>query len=107
MKNLSSNLSTTINSTVNSKILSIVSDIDKNISLIQCKNGYKKGVKIQDLAGLYSWKTHFPNYDGILYYTDKLSKSITSLPENPKIKYIKQEYSSPRSYGKIQHSALH
>ena len=32
LKNLSSNLSTTINSTINSKILSIVSDIDKNVS---------------------------------------------------------------------------
>jgi len=35
LKNLSSNLSTTINSTINSKILSIVSDIDKNISLMK------------------------------------------------------------------------
>lgn len=35
LKNLSTNLSSTINSTVNSKILSIVSDIDKNISLMK------------------------------------------------------------------------
>jgi hypothetical protein len=35
LKNLSSNLSATINTTVNSKILSIVSDIDKNISLMK------------------------------------------------------------------------
>jgi len=35
LKNLSSNLSTTINSTINSKILSLVSDIDKNISLMK------------------------------------------------------------------------
>ena len=35
LKNLSSNLSTTINTTINSKILSIVSDIDKNISLMK------------------------------------------------------------------------
>ena len=35
LKNLSSNLSTTINSTINSKILSVVSDIDKNISLMK------------------------------------------------------------------------
>jgi hypothetical protein len=35
LKNLSTNLSTTINSTVNSKILSIVTDIDKNISLMK------------------------------------------------------------------------
>lgn len=35
LKNLSNNLSTTINSTINSKILSIVSDIDKNISLMK------------------------------------------------------------------------
>ena len=35
LKNLSSNLSSTINSTINSKILSIVSDIDKNISLMK------------------------------------------------------------------------
>ena len=35
LKNLSSNLNNTINSTINSKILSIVSDIDKNISLMK------------------------------------------------------------------------
>jgi hypothetical protein len=35
LKNLSSNLSTTINTTINSKILTIVSDIDKNISLMK------------------------------------------------------------------------
>lgn len=35
LKNLSSNLSATINTTINSKILSIVSDIDKNISLMK------------------------------------------------------------------------
>jgi len=35
LKNLSSNLSTTINTTINSKILSIVSDIDKNLSLMK------------------------------------------------------------------------
>jgi len=35
LKNLSSNLSNTINNTINSKILSIVSDIDKNISTIK------------------------------------------------------------------------
>jgi hypothetical protein len=35
LKNLSSNLSTTVNSTISSKILSIVSDIDKNISLMK------------------------------------------------------------------------
>lgn len=35
LKNLSTNLSATVNTTVNSKILSIVSDIDKNISLMK------------------------------------------------------------------------
>jgi len=35
LKNLSTNLSSTINTTINSKILSIVSDIDKNISLMK------------------------------------------------------------------------
>jgi hypothetical protein len=35
LKNLSSNLSSTINTTINSKILSIVSEIDKNISLMK------------------------------------------------------------------------
>ena len=35
LQKLSTNLSTTINSTINSKILSIVSDIDKNISLMK------------------------------------------------------------------------
>jgi hypothetical protein len=60
LKNLSSNLSNTINNTINSKILSIVSDIDKNIStfksdiifnfnekLLQTKKEYIEDLKTQ------------------------------------------------------------
>ena len=72
-------------------------DTDTEITLIQCKNGYKKGLKISDLAGFYSWKAHFPQYNGIIYYTDKLSKTITSMPQNPKITYIKHEFVSELS----------
>lgn len=58
LKNLSSNLSTTINSTVNSKILSIVSDIDKNISLMKSDILLKlfetKKDYIDDLKNIFS-----------------------------------------------------
>ena len=63
--------------------------IGKNgVFCILCKNGYKKGLKLQDLSGFYAWKSHYPDYKGVVYYTDKLSRNIKQLQSNPKIEFI-------------------
>ena len=72
LKNLSSNLSTTINSTINSKILSIVSDIDKNISLMKAdillKLFESKREYIEDLKTIL--------YNNISSNNDKINSNI-------------------------------
>jgi hypothetical protein len=74
LKNLSSNLSTTINSTINSKILSIVSDIDKNISLMKSdillKFHESKKEYIEDLKTIL--------YNSISTNNEKITLNISS-----------------------------
>jgi len=61
-------------------------------SLVQCKNGYKKGIKMEDLAGFMCWMTTLDTLKGYVYYTDKLSQNILSLPKNKRIEYIKHPF---------------
>jgi len=61
-------------------------------SLVQCKNGYKKGVKMEDLAGFMCWISTLDTLKGYVYYTDKLSQNILSLPKNKRIEYIKHPF---------------
>ena len=63
-----------------------------NCSLVQCKNGYKKGLTMGDLAGFNAWLSALDQLNGYVYYTDKLSRNITSLPKNKRIEYIKQPF---------------
>ena len=59
-----------------------VDDYIKNvISFVQCKNCYKKGITYHDLAGFCMWMMNFSNINGYVYYTNKLSKHITSFPD--------------------------
>lgn len=67
-------------------------DDDKNCTLIQCKNGYKNGVTMKDLTGFFAWTSCLSNYNGIVYYTDKLSHNVRNLPTSDRIQYIKQPY---------------
>ena len=70
--------------------------LENNIlSLVQCKNGYKKGLTINDLAGFMCWMAHMDKLNGYVYYTDKLSTNLKSLPSNPRVKYIKHSYIEP------------
>lgn len=91
LKSLSSNLSTTINSTINSKILSIVSDIDKNVSsfrsdiitnfnekLNQTKREYIEDLKVQLTSNILS------NNEKLSFIIDRnsdntLTKTISSI----------------------------
>jgi len=53
---------------------------DNNISLIQAKNGYSNGVRIEDLAGIMM-RTSFSRKDAYIYYTNNLSNNIRKTGE--------------------------
>jgi len=65
---------------------------DESCSLVQCKNGYKNGIRMEDLAGFMCWTSVLDKLNGYVYYTSKLSNKIESLPKNNRIQFIKQEY---------------
>ena len=67
-------------------------DDETRCSLVQCKNGYKRGLKISDLGGFNAWLSVLDKLRGFVYYTDKLSPNILALPSTPRIKYIKQPF---------------
>jgi superfamily II DNA or RNA helicase len=67
-------------------------DDDNNCILIQCKNGYNNGITMNDLAGFMCWMAHLNNNIGYVYYTNKLSHNIKSLPNTNRINYIKQKF---------------
>jgi predicted helicase len=62
---------------------------ENNFTLVQCKNGYNKGLKIEDLAGFYMMMFNHNHMNGNVYYTSKLSIHIKENAVNQKIQYIK------------------
>jgi hypothetical protein len=107
LKNLSTNLSATINSTINSKILSIVSDIDKNVStfrydiitnfnekLNQTKKEYVEDLKTQLTNNILSNNEKLSslidrNADTILAKTSSIINDI--IPKSQDKNYIQIE----------------
>ena len=65
---------------------------DETISLIQCKNGYKNGLIMNDLNGFGCWMSVLDKLNGYVYYTDKLSINLKSLPKNKRFEFIKYKY---------------
>jgi predicted helicase len=66
---------------------------DNNLcSLVQCKNGYKSGVTMNNLAGFMCWIATLDKLTGYIYYTNKLSENVKCLPPNKRIIYVKQKY---------------
>ena len=65
-----------------------------SLSLVQCKNGYKNGVTINDLAGFNFWMAN-TNFRGYVYYTNKLSNNILYAPKSERIEYILKPYIKP------------
>ena len=61
-------------------------------SLIQCKNGYKNGLTYSELCGFFAWMASLDNLQGYVYYTNKLSYAVQTLPKNKRIEYIKIIY---------------
>ena len=65
---------------------------DGACSLVQCKNGYKSGITIKDLAGFMCWMSGLISLSGYVYYTNKLSENIKCLPNpNERIKYLRKK----------------
>ena len=67
-------------------------DNDNKCSLIQCKNGYKNGLTYYELCGFYAWMASLDNLQGYVYYTNKLSYAVQTLPKNNRIEYIKMAF---------------
>jgi superfamily II DNA or RNA helicase len=80
------------NSLIDTGIDIIQIEDNQNCSLVQCKNGYKKGLTMNDLAGFMCWIASLDKLIGYVYYTSKLSENIKSLPTNKRIIYVKKEY---------------
>jgi predicted helicase len=71
--------------------------IDNKLSFVQCKNGYKSGVTMEDLAGFSIMTLTYQNKinKGYVYYTNKLSNNILSLPNTNLLEFIKQPFIQP------------
>ena len=85
------------NSLIDTGVDVIQVDDNNKLSFVQCKNGYKNGVVMKDLAGFSLMTLSYQNFInmGYVYYTNKLSKNILSLPQNNMIEYIKQPFNEP------------
>ena len=75
-------------------------------SLVQCKNGYKKGLTMKDLAGFFGWLFSLNELKGYVYYTDKLSHNLKSLPNNSRIEYIKLPYINDNEKEEINNNKI-
>ena len=69
--------------------IDILQKDEDNFTFVQCKNGYKSGLIIEDLAGFYMQMFNHINVNGHVYYTSKLSRNITENAINNRIQYIK------------------
>jgi predicted helicase len=65
---------------------------DGSCTFVQCKNGYKNGVTIEDLAGFFLWLFHYPRLNGHVYYTHKVSQNLRDMPPDPRLSYIKHPF---------------
>jgi hypothetical protein len=55
---------------------------NRSISFVQCKNGYKNGITINDLAGYLFMMNIFNTLNGFVYYTSKLVQNLHFLRLN-------------------------
>lgn len=68
---------------------------DDICSLVQCKNGYIKGVTVKDLAGFMVWMYGMKNLSGYVYYTNSISSKLLLVPPSDKLTFVKQKYIEP------------
>jgi len=62
---------------------------DNKYIFVQCKNGYKNGITIADLAGFSYLMFQHQSKEGHVYYTSKLSIHIRDNHINKQMKFIK------------------
>lgn len=82
-------------------IIQIEDNETKLCSLIQCKNGYTRGLTMNDLAGFMCWITTLDKLNGYIYHTNKLSTNLKELPVNKRLSFIKQKYNEPKENKKV------
>jgi len=63
---------------------------NEEYTLVQCKNGYDKGLTFKDLSGFNMMMVNHETKKGRVYYTSKLSKNIKENNISKRIKYIKK-----------------
>ena len=82
------------NSLIDTGIDIIIEEDENTCSIVQCKNGYEKGLTMSELSGFIFWMFSLEKQQtkGYVYYTNKISNNIKSLPNNPRIEYIKQDF---------------
>ena len=51
-------------------------ETDNKCSIIQCKNGYLNGVKVEDIAGIMMRTAFLNDTKTYIYYTNSLSRNI-------------------------------
>jgi superfamily II DNA or RNA helicase len=63
---------------------------NKEYVLIQCKNGYKKGLTIENLAGFFCNMVRHRDKEGRVYHTSKLSTNLRETCVADNVKFIKK-----------------
>lgn len=59
-----------------------------NYTLVQCKNGYNRGLTMADLGTFHTMLYHHSKLNGVVYHTSKLSYHLRENYLNPNIQYI-------------------
>ena len=73
-------------------------DKNNNIILVQCKNGYKKGLKVKDLAGFMCWMARLIKLQGYIYHTNKLSSKFKEYTHTDRIIFIEKSFDENINY---------
>ncbi len=63
---------------------------EHSCSIVQCKNGYKTGITLHNIAGIMMRAAFLKNTQAYIYYTDKLCRDIKyTAGASPFVKFIK------------------
>lgn len=72
--------------------IDIIERIDNKFIAIQCKNGYKDGLTINDLGSFYFMLYNYPSISNAkIYYTNKINHLVKKLSKNTNLEFIKLE----------------
>lgn len=82
------------NSLMDTGVDLVQDNLDNTFTIVQCKNGYDRGIRMHDLQGIYMWMFNHPQLFGAVYYTSKLHYHITENinPKQTRLEYIKMPF---------------